>query len=93
MPPLPLDSSVDKARKRLESIVQSMPRSRIETSNDGYLHAEFRSLILGFVDDVEFLIDEPAGMIHFRSAARVGYADFGVNRRRMKEIRKRWKRT
>ena len=40
-----------------------------------------------FVDDVEILFDDASKIIHFRSASRVGYSDFGVNRRRMEEVR------
>jgi len=39
------------------------------------------------VDDVEFRIDEAAGVIHVRSASRKGYWDLGVNRRRVEAIR------
>jgi uncharacterized protein (DUF1499 family) len=38
------------------------------------------------VDDVEFTFDETAGLIHFRSAARLGYGDMGMNRARMEAI-------
>jgi uncharacterized protein (DUF1499 family) len=38
------------------------------------------------VDDVEFLADDEERRIHFRSASRTGYYDFGVNRKRMKKI-------
>jgi uncharacterized protein (DUF1499 family) len=57
--------------------------------DETYLHYECASLLLRFVDDVEFLFDEPGKTIHFRSASRVGYGDFGVNRRRMEDIRSR----
>ena len=67
-----------------------MPLSRIVTSDDRYLHVEFRSWVMGFVDDVEFLIDDTSSAIHFRSAARVGRSDLGVNRRRMKEIQEQF---
>jgi uncharacterized protein (DUF1499 family) len=39
------------------------------------------------VDDVEILFDDASKTIHFRSAARSGYYDFGVNRRRMEKVR------
>jgi len=52
-----------------------------------YLHVEFRSTLFRFVDDVEFVIDEPQGLIHIRSASRVGYSDLGANRKRMEKIR------
>ena len=59
----------------------------IVTSEDLYVHAEFRTRWLGFVDDVEFLLDAPAGVIHVRSASRLGRKDFGVNRARVEALR------
>jgi hypothetical protein len=56
---------------------------------DDYLHVEFKSKLMGFVDDVEFYFPDSA-VIHMRSASRVGYSDFGVNRRRLEKIRKRF---
>ena len=52
-----------------------------------YLHAEFKSALLGFVDDVQFMADPAAGVIHMRSASRVGYSDLGANRKRVENIR------
>ena len=54
-------------------------------NTDEFLHIEFTSKIFRFVDDVEFYFDEP-GVIHFRSASRIGHSDMGVNRDRMEEI-------
>ena len=56
--------------------------------DDRTLTAEYRSLIFRFIDDVDFLLDEKEGVIHFRSASRVGYSDLGANRKRMERIRK-----
>ena len=56
-------------------------------STPNYLHAEFQSVLFKFVDDVEFVYEDASGMIHIRSASRVGYWDFGVNRRRVERIR------
>ncbi len=39
------------------------------------------------VDDVEFLFDEQTKTLQFRSASRVGYSDWNVNRKRMEDIR------
>lgn len=58
----------------------------VEAGRD-YLHVEFRSRFFGFVDDTEFALDEVAGVVHVRSAARLGHSDFGVNRRRVETIR------
>jgi uncharacterized protein (DUF1499 family) len=52
-----------------------------------YLHAEMRSLLFRFVDDIEFFLVADKGLIHVRSASRAGYSDFGVNRKRVERIR------
>lgn len=50
-----------------------------------YLHAEYESDWLKFVDDVEVLIMEDT--IHIRSASRLGHSDFGVNAERYHAIK------
>lgn len=87
MNPIPFAQSAEQAQQQLEAAIQSMPRSRIVTSNTGYVHAEFSSLLFGFVDDVEVAIDEAEQLIHFRSASRAGRSDLGVNRKRMEQVR------
>ena len=63
------------------------PADVVERSDD-YLRLEFRTRLLRYVDDVEFLaVDD---LVHFRSGSRVGYYDFGVNRRRMNKIAHRY---
>jgi uncharacterized protein (DUF1499 family) len=52
---------------------------------------EFRTPVIGFIDDVEFRFDDRAGMIHFRSASRLGRSDLGVNRKRMETLRARYR--
>lgn len=74
--------------RRIKTVVAEMPRAKIVILENNYLHVEFRSAFFRFVDDVEFLIDPEEQLIHFRSASRVGYSDFGVNRDRMERIRK-----
>lgn len=74
------------SQAKLLAIIQAMPNSTLITNEPGYIHAEFRSPTMKFVDDVEFYFDEEAGLIQFRSAARLGYGDGGVNRRRMEAI-------
>ena len=88
--PLPIEGPVTAAMEKLAGIVRALPRATVRTSTGTYLHAEFRSAVFGFVDDAEFLADEAAGVIQVRSAARVGFGDFGVNRRRIEAIRARW---
>ncbi|MSQ18746.1 MAG: DUF1499 domain-containing protein [Betaproteobacteria bacterium] len=78
------------ALARLRAVVEAMDRAKIVRSEPLYLHAEFTSKWFKFVDDVEFLVDESAGVMHVRAAARLGQKDFGVNRARVEMIRARF---
>ena len=88
--PLPLEGTAAQAQSRLRRVLSGMPRTSIVRAEKNYLHAECKSRLVGFVDDIEFLIDEPSGVVHVRSASRVGYSDLGVNRRRVEQIRIAW---
>jgi uncharacterized protein (DUF1499 family) len=88
IPPLRYHKEKSAAKEALKAAVLSLPRTRLVEEDGSYLHFEFTSRLLRFVDDVEFLFDDATRTIRFRSASRVGYGDFGVNRRRMEDIRK-----
>lgn len=75
------------AMARLRRIVADQPGATIVKATDNYLHAEFKSRIMGFVDDVEFWFPDGRHLIQVRSASRVGYSDMGVNRRRVQHLR------
>ncbi|HEU4684993.1 MAG TPA: DUF1499 domain-containing protein [Nitrospira sp.] len=85
--PIPYRKPRAAAKETLKELIRSLPRTRLVEEDDSYIHYEFTSLVFRFVDDVEFLFDDEAMTIHFRSASRTGYGDFGVNRRRMEAIR------
>jgi uncharacterized protein (DUF1499 family) len=78
------------AQKRLLKIIHSLPGARVVTEKDDYLHVQFTSSLLRFVDDVEFYFAVEEGKIHFRSASRIGHSDLGVNRKRVEAIRSRF---
>lgn len=88
----PLTYSVSRAEAlaRLKEILNTMERVKIVGEKEDYLHAEARSLIFRFVDDVDFYFPAAEKVIHVRSASRLGYSDLGVNRKRVEEIRKRF---
>jgi uncharacterized protein (DUF1499 family) len=69
--------------------VESMRRATVIRHEGNYLYAEFRSKLMGYVDDVEFTYDEKAGLLHARSASRLGRRDYGVNRARVEALRSR----
>lgn len=60
--------------------------------SSGYLRAEFSSTLFRFVDDLELRLDRRDGVIHIRSASRVGHSDFGANRKRVEAIWSRLER-
>lgn len=87
MDPIPYTGTLDDARARLLRVLRAYPRTTIVQEGPVSLKAECRSRIFRFVDDVDFVLDDQAKAIHFRSASRLGRKDFGVNRKRMEEIR------
>ncbi len=78
------------AMARLARIVSHMPRTTVVTSGPAYLYAQCRTRLLGFTDDLEFYLDEPAGVIQVRSASRLGKGDLGVNRKRVEALRRQF---
>lgn len=88
--PITYTGQRNRARRILEQTVADMPGARIVNRSDQTLHVEYQTRWLRFVDDVTFYFPEEP-IIHVRSASRKGYYDFGVNRKRVEEIRKRFK--
>ena len=85
--PIPYVCSRKEARYKILSILKSMARLKIITHTGDYIHAEFRTPLMRFVDDVEFYFPKEK-RIHFRSASRKQYSGFGTNRIRMEKITK-----
>ena len=71
----------------LRRAVESMTRATVIREEGNYLYAEYKSALMGYVDDVELLLDEKARLVHVRSASRLGRRDFGVNRKRIEQLR------
>ena len=88
--PFAVSGDPAQAISRLKSLLEGLPRTRIVTATDDYLHAVCRTR-LGFPDDVECLLSPEENVIHVRSASRVGYSDWGVNRRRVEGLRRRYR--
>jgi uncharacterized protein (DUF1499 family) len=85
--PLELAESPDEAWKRVREVVSGLPRTQIVMETSNYIHAECRSPLLGFVDDLELHLRAAENIIAIRSASRLGYSDLGVNRRRVERLR------
>ena len=77
-------------RKVWEAVADTLrdfPRTTIIKMTDRYLHAECKSRLFRFADDLELQLDPSANVIEIRSASRTGYYDFGVNHRRVSHLR------
>jgi uncharacterized protein (DUF1499 family) len=73
---------------RLKKVVQSFPRSHVTAESNHSIKAQVTSKFFGFVDDLEFYMPKNKKVIHVRSAARTGIYDFGVNKKRIRAIKK-----
>ena len=87
--PIRFKGSAPEAIAAARKAVEGMARATVIRHEGNYLYAEFKSKLMGYVDDVEFTYDEKAGVLHLRSASRLGRRDFGVNRARVEELRAR----
>jgi uncharacterized protein (DUF1499 family) len=85
--PLALAALPEAAWTQVREALGAMARVEIVEDTGDYLHAECRSALLGFVDDLELHLRPEDGVIAVRSASRLGYGDLGVNRRRVESLR------
>jgi uncharacterized protein (DUF1499 family) len=87
--PIPFKGDAPAAMAAVRKAVEGMEGSTVIRQDGDYLYAEYRTKIMRFVDDVEFVFDAKAVLIHVRSASRLGRRDFGVNRARIEALRAR----
>lgn len=85
--PFKIIGAINDASLALKNALLSQERTVITEETENTLHAEATSLVFRFVDDVDVLLDSEARLFHIRSASRIGYGDFGVNRKRVEKLR------
>lgn len=85
--PLVLPDRLGEPMAVLREIVAGLDGAHIVSSGGDSLVAEFHSRLFGFVDDLTLELDRNVRLVQVRSAARSGWYDFGVNRRRVEQIR------
>jgi uncharacterized protein (DUF1499 family) len=86
-PPIPYLGTRAATERAVLDAVATLPGARVAERRGDYLRAECRSRVFRFVDDLELLFDDAAGVVRYRSASRVGRSDLGVNRRRVDALR------
>ncbi len=82
---LPIEVKADVMKLLIETVREM--GGTIHSSNATHIVSTFTSSLFKFVDDLTLRFDPVENQIHLRSASRVGYSDFGVNRRRVEQIK------
>lgn len=87
--PLTFEAPPSRAAEAALRALARLPRTRVTVLSEAPLHATAacRSLVFGFVDDLELRMAADGSRIDVRSASRVGYSDLGVNRKRVERLR------
>lgn len=87
IPAIQFTGDATKSLEAIAGILRNMERTVIVTQDADYIYAQCTTPLMQFTDDVEFWLDRQAGVIHVRSASRIGHGDRGVNRARIEAIR------
>ena len=75
------------ALQQLAAVLTRQERTEVVRLEPDYLAARSQTPLMRFTDDLEFVLSAREGVIHLRSASRLGYGDRGVNRARIEAIR------
>jgi uncharacterized protein (DUF1499 family) len=88
--PLAFEGDPEAAFERLLRLAIDADGAELVARDPGYAHLVYRTRLMRFADDVEFLLEREARVIHVRSASRVGWSDLGANRARVESLRARF---
>lgn len=83
-----INNDPEQAIATLADIVKQQVGTQIVAQDANYLHATFSTPLMGYVDDVEFLLSEDDSSVQVRSASRLGHSDLGANAKRVEHLRK-----
>ncbi|KZZ82708.1 MULTISPECIES: DUF1499 domain-containing protein [Bacillaceae] len=84
--PASYSSTEGEAMSIMKELLLSMDRVSIEEEDTVYIRCIFQTKWLRFKDDVEIWFDAENKKVHIKSSSRMGYSDFGVNRKRAERI-------
>jgi len=85
--PLPYYLTPDESIGKIRKVLLDIKGIKIIIVKNNYLYAECKTPFLGFIDDFEVYCDKLTKQCLVRSASRLGFSDFGVNRKRIEKIR------
>ncbi|MEE9319448.1 MAG: DUF1499 domain-containing protein [Granulosicoccus sp.] len=85
--PLSISGNPSLVMATVAEFINSESNANVVQQQGYYLHATYKTRLMGYIDDVEFLLDASTKQLHIRSASRVGRKDFGANAKRIELIR------
>lgn len=85
--PLKMKDTIQRTKDAFIEACDIYGNYEIISEDDHYMHLVFTTSTMGYKDDVEIYIDETTGLVHYRSASRVGYSDMGLNRERYNALK------
>ncbi len=85
--PLAFKGTPEQAWTALKFVITA-EGGTIHVEEKDYLWSTFTVPVFGFIDDVEFRLSAIDGVIHVRSASRLGFSDLGVNSGRIEQLRR-----
>lgn len=84
--PFPFKGNLKATKDAVKRMLLTYGNIEIRTKEINYIHAVSTTPLMRYHDDLEFYFDEKAGLVHFRSASRIGYSDMGLNRERYNRL-------
>ena len=86
--PLYVGADVERAWQELQFLLDNQSSVSTRVSESHYLRVEWVQAILPYPNDLEFLRFDLGGLIHVRSASRVGFMSFGSYRTQVETLSK-----
>jgi uncharacterized protein (DUF1499 family) len=86
--PLKMKADLETTKEALLKAVDAYGNGEVKINEDNYIYVVFTTSTMKYKDDLEFYINIEDGLVHYRSASRVGYSDMGLNRERYNAIAK-----
>jgi uncharacterized protein (DUF1499 family) len=78
--------TMEQAKSCLFEVLNNMPRTDIKQDDHAFIQVEYRTMVFEFFHDAEFYFDEKNKKLQFRSSTRIGFADFGSNKRWLQSV-------
>ncbi len=90
--PLNIKGDIETSMTELKKIIENTQGATVIREESGYLYAQFKTPLIGYIDDFELKVSDDQSVIHIRSSSRLGHKDFNVNINRVNLIRQTYQK-